>query len=84
MSADPGLVRLVRNAPAERPTGGEKILRINATSEKLESVDDSGTTKAVPELPKYATNALAVTAGLTAAKDLFFNTTSGNVEVVQA
>jgi len=76
-----GYVELEKNAAAKTPTSGEKILRLNASTEDIDLVDDDGTAVAVATVPKYADNSAATTGGLSAG-DYYWDTTNAKLALV--
>ena len=76
-----GYLALEKNAAAKTPTSGEKILRLNATSEDIDLVDEDGAAVAVATVPKYTGNTTATAGGLSAG-DYYWDTTNAKLALV--
>ena len=76
-----GYLALEKNAPAKTPTSGEKVLRLNASTEDLDLVSGDGSAVNVPTVPKYADNSAATAGGLSSG-DYYWDTTNAKLALV--
>jgi len=74
-----GYVTLEKNAPAKRPTSGEKILRLDVSTAELSLVSGDGTEKPVAAVTSYADQTAAELAE--AANIVYYNEDTGLFQV---